>query len=188
MLVPVLAPHVPAKPVKFTLLALAPAKNVSVYVPVVKLKEKLLASVDVPVATVVATAPELEMLTVGVPVTLKLVSPPPESKRVPPAAMQVMFPIPNAMTRTVVLMALKRPVVKVLPFRSSVPTVKLVVLVEPTVRASASRTVEPVGEIPRGKSIVLPLLVIVCRPEVPLKTTSPVLAWSVIVEERVRSP
>jgi len=175
--------------VKFTLLALAPAKNVSVYVPVVKLKEKLFASVGVPVATVVATAPELEMLTVGVPVTLKLVIAP-ESKRVPPAAMQVMFPIPNAMTRVVVLMALKRPVVRVFPFRSSVPTVKLIRLVAPLVRASARRTVEPVQEIPMGKSIVLPLLVIVCRPDVPLKTTSPVLAWieNPTSDERVRSP
>ena len=175
MLVPVLALHVPAKPLKLTLLALAPAKNVSAYVPVVKLKEKLLASVGVPVATVVATAPELEILTVGVPVTLKLVIAP-ESKRVPPAAMHVMFPVPNAMTRVVVLMALKSPVVKVFPSRSSVPTVKLALLVAPIVRASASRTVEPVQEIPIGKSIVLPLLVIVCRPDVAAKTTSPVLA------------
>lgn len=68
-------PSVPAKPVKFTFFAVYPAvpKNVSVYVPAVKLKLIEFVSFKAPDSTVVATPVEFVTLTADVPVTDKFV-------------------------------------------------------------------------------------------------------------------
>lgn len=95
-------------------------KNVRAYVPVVKLKDMLLACERAPVRTDVAVAPELEILTEGVPVTVKFVMLL-VSQRVPPAPLQVMLPVPNARVLTFTYDELKNPVTKELLFRSNVP-------------------------------------------------------------------
>ena len=82
----------------------------------------LLASVRMPDATVVATAPEFEMLTVGVPVTVKLVTVA-VVQSVPPLPMQVMLPVPKARVRGVAAFELKKPHVCLKPFRFQVSPV-----------------------------------------------------------------
>jgi hypothetical protein len=110
-------------------------EKVSAYVPVVKLNDIEFDSVGPPVVTVVATAPKFEMLTTGVPVivrptTIEVV------QRVPPAALQIILPVPKARVRVLELAEENKPVVSVLPLRSSVPFVNVVVCVELIVRAS----------------------------------------------------
>ena len=94
------APHVPAYPVKSTFFAVCKIddKNVSAYVPAVKLNDMELASLKAPEDTVVATAPEFEILTTGVPVTVNPVTVA-VVQRVPPAPLQVMVPEPKAKVR-----------------------------------------------------------------------------------------
>lgn len=79
-----------------------------------------------PEATVVATAPEFEMLTTGVPVIVKLVTVA-VVQRVPPAVMQVMLPDPNAIVLAFAFDELKRPHVSAYPPRSRVPAVSVYV-------------------------------------------------------------
>ena len=124
---------------KLTFLAtlLAILRKFSVYVPAVKLKDMLLASVKAPGVTVLVAAPEVEMLTTGVPVTVKPVTVA-VVQSVPPAALQTMLPAPKAIVRVLELDDENNPVVSVLPSRLSVPLVKIVVRVAPSVNASAS--------------------------------------------------
>lgn len=91
---PVLAAHVPAKPVKSTFLAVLPlvAKNVSVYVPAVNLNDMLLASVAAPGITVMPVDPVLVTLITGVPDTECVVAP---VKTVPVLFNEIVF-VPNA--------------------------------------------------------------------------------------------
>jgi len=110
--------------------------DVRVYDPDVMLKDRAVASVVVPEATVVAAAPEFEILTVGVPEIVRLVTVN-VVKIVPPAVLlQVMFPVPNAMVRTPELLDENRPVVNDLLLRSRVPTESVQVRVDARVRLS----------------------------------------------------
>lgn len=72
--------------------------------PAVKLKDMLVASVAAPGITVVATAVALVMLTVGVPVTVMRLADVCVFQTVPPAAVQVMFPVPKAIARALALL------------------------------------------------------------------------------------
>lgn len=142
---------------------------VSEYVPLTKLNEMALASVGTPGDTVVATAPELEMLTMGVPVMVNPVTVA-VVQSVPPAALQVMFPVPKAMVRVLELVEENKPVVSVFPSRSSVPLVKVVVReFGPTVSASASRHVPPTPLKVMGESSDFPFEVIMLVPDVAAK-------------------
>jgi hypothetical protein len=89
-----------------------------------------------PETTVVATAPEFEMLTTGVPVVTRF--DPVVSHNVPPAALHVILPVPNAIVRTPLLMLLNKPVVRTLLFKSNELPRKITVLEDPTVKSSAS--------------------------------------------------
>ena len=94
-------------------------KKLKAYVPVVKLKDMLLASVKIPGVTVVDREPELEMLTTGVPVIVRPVTIEVDQS-VPPAAVHVIFPVPNAMVRVTAMLEVNVPVVSFFPFRSKV--------------------------------------------------------------------
>lgn len=103
------------------------AKNVSVYVPLIKLKDMDCASERMPVITDVAPLPELEMFTTGVPVTVRFVAVA-VVQRVPPALLlTVMLPEPKAIVRTPDPLELKEEQVKVFPARLNVPLLKVVV-------------------------------------------------------------
>ena len=67
---------------------------VSVYVPVVKLNDILLASENAPIVTVVAVALLFDTLMTGVPVMVTLVG---AMLIAVPDPVQTMFPVPNAM-------------------------------------------------------------------------------------------
>lgn len=75
----------------------------SAYEPVVKLKDMLLASDRPPVFTTTVAAPGYEIFTVGVPVTVMLVTIGVDQSVPPVVLAQVMLPVPKAMVRTFVL-------------------------------------------------------------------------------------
>lgn len=81
------------------------------------------------------------------------------------------------------------PAVFVVLFLSfSVPAENVIVRVDPSVSASAKDTVAPGALIVTGESIVMPLAVIVCVPEVAAKVCTLPEALQVIVADNVRSP
>ena len=81
------------------------------------------------------------IFTWGVPVTEQPVTV--VVSQIVPDPLQAILPVPNAMVRVDELDEENIPVVKVLPLRSSVPEVRVNVLVEANVNASARRTVAP---------------------------------------------
>jgi len=110
--------------------------EVRMYDPEIILNEKTVVSVVAPEAIVVATAPELSMLTLGVPEMVRLVAVA-VVQIVPPAVLlQVMFPVPNAMLRTPLPVDEKSPVVKEKLFKLMVPLVNVQVRAATRVRLS----------------------------------------------------
>jgi hypothetical protein len=98
----------------------------------------------------------------------------------PPAVVEI--------ARAVAPVLEKRPVVSVLPFRSTVPAVSVVVRVEPIVMSPANCHVPPAPLKVTGWSIVLPLVVIVFVPDVAAKVVVVATDDKVIAAESVRSP
>jgi hypothetical protein len=182
--------HVPENPVKLTFRAelLATPRNERAYVPVVKLKEMLLASVKIPGDTVVLSEPELEMLTVGVPVTVKLVTIAVVQIVTPLVSLHVMLPVPKARVRIELLLELKRPVVIFFPFKFKIPALKVQARVDPIVKSSKSCTVPPTAPSPTEKSKVFAFEVRTCVPDVAKKFKVDAEEVKVIPVEIVKLP
>ena len=99
----------------------------------------------------------------------------------PPGALDVI-------ARTLDSAELNVPNVQTLPLRSKVPLVRNKARVEPSVIASASCHVPPTPLNVTGKSIVLPLLVMVLVPDVEVKVMVLLPAPTVIPDARVSEP
>jgi hypothetical protein len=134
--------------------------------------------------TVVAVPELLLILTVDVPVVLKLVVVAIFHK-VPPAALQVIDPVvPNANTRVFELLEANNPVVRARLFKFSVPAVSVVVAVAGTVSALPKVNVWDVPSNVTGADSVTAFVVMV---PVPVKVITPV-ADHTVVEDRVKLP
>lgn len=109
-----------------------------------------------------------------------------------PLPVSRIFPVPNAIDLVVDPVGANMPVDKVqlplLPVKSIVPAVKVVVLVEPMVQSSCSWKVPPAPLNVTGKSRVLPLAVMVLVPDVAVKVTVLVPVPTVMPELTVRPP
>ena len=105
-----------------------------------------------------------------------------------PVPERVHVPLPMVIVLVLLFDELNRPIVKFLLLAVRVPLVKVTVLVEPTIAASPKLNVPPTPLKVTGKSIVWPLLVIVCVPEVAPKVMALAPAVKVIPDARVKFP